>query len=131
MPAARLTFRRRHRLSLAGDFQAVYAGRISESRGPLRLHARRTDLAHPRLGMSVGRRVGHAVVRNRGKRLLREAFRLEQAHLPAGLDLVISVHPHAPLPLEDYRAILRAAAPLLAQRCDKKARREAPPEAKP
>lgn len=45
-------------------------------------------LSHPRLGLVVGRKCGDAVQRNRIKRLLREAFRLQQHELPAGLDLL-------------------------------------------
>ncbi|MDR2502807.1 MAG: ribonuclease P protein component [Deltaproteobacteria bacterium] len=41
-----------------------------------------------RLGLSVSRKIGGATRRNRVKRLLREFFRLNQAHLPSGLDMV-------------------------------------------
>ncbi|RMG59543.1 MAG: ribonuclease P protein component [Deltaproteobacteria bacterium] len=44
-----------------------------------------------RVGISVGRKIGKAVVRNRMKRLLKEAFRLNKEKLQEGLDLVVIV----------------------------------------
>lgn len=43
----------------------------------------------PRLGVIASRRVGNAVKRNYGKRLIRNLFRQHQDHIPAGIDLVI------------------------------------------
>ena len=109
----RLLFRRAQRLTRALDYQAAYADRVTRTRGPLVVFARRNTLGHARLGLSVGRKVGNAVVRNRVKRLLREAFRLHQRDLPAGLDLVVNVRPHKPLALGDYQKhLLDAAASL-------------------
>lgn len=51
--------------------------------------------APPRLGVTVSRRVGGAVVRNRVKRRLREWFRTHQALIPLGKDLVVIARPAA------------------------------------
>jgi ribonuclease P protein component len=49
----------------------------------------------PRLGLSVSKRVGSSVVRNRVRRRLKEIFRSSVADLPWDLDLVISARPAA------------------------------------
>ena len=92
-PAGRAGFPRAVRLLSAGDFARVFAVRRSAASGPLVLYAcpavSGTQVA--RLGLSVSSRIGNAVVRNRWKRRLREAFRQVRATLPAGNDFVIVV----------------------------------------
>jgi ribonuclease P protein component len=63
---------------------------------------RRETLAPTRLGITVSKKVGGAVVRNRVKRLLREAFRHRKALFPGGLDVVfIAKQVAASVELED------------------------------
>jgi ribonuclease P protein component len=87
---------RRGRLSRSADFDRVYRqGRATGGRA-LVVHAfPRGDDAEPRLGLSVSRKVGGAVDRNRVKRLIREAFRLELAGLRRGHDVVVVARPDA------------------------------------
>jgi len=78
-----------HRIRRNDDFQRVFKRRRSVSDAVLIVYACRNGLAYPRLGLSVSRKVGGAVRRNRWKRVLREAFRLSRPDLPTGVDLVI------------------------------------------
>ncbi len=54
------------------------------------LFGRENNLEHHRLGITVSRKVGGAVVRNRVKRLIREIFRKSCADLPNHFDLVVN-----------------------------------------
>jgi len=85
----RATLGRRERLRRGGDFRAVYATRARVADGRLVVYAKANGLDVTRLGLSVGRRCGGAVQRNRTKRLLREAFRQARHAFPAGYDVVL------------------------------------------
>ena len=102
------TIPRTRRLSGNLQFAKVFDARVKESRGPLSVFARPNELAFPRLGLSVSRKVGTAPRRNRIKRLLRESFRLMQHDLPRGYDLLVVVRPHEPLTLAEYQKLLSA-----------------------
>jgi len=77
------------RLRRSADFQRVYDKRQSASDGRIVVYAAPNGLPHSRLGLSVSSRLGNAVVRNRWKRLIREAFRLRRDELPTSVDLVV------------------------------------------
>ena len=88
---------RRQRLSRSAEFDRVYREGRSHASRYLVLYAfpREDSGDDPRLGVSVGRKVGGAVERNRVKRTLREAFWQEAERLPPGSDYVVVARPDA------------------------------------
>ena len=89
---------KRRRLSRSAEFERVYRQGRSKGNRFLVLYAfprEEGDSEGPRLGLSVGRRVGGAVERTRVKRVLREAFWEEARRLPEGSDYVVVARPES------------------------------------
>ncbi len=85
---------RRRRISRSADFDRVFReGRSNAGRFLIVYAFPRSSEEGPRLGVSVGRKVGGAVERNRVKRLLREAFWATSGSLPPAHDFVIVARP--------------------------------------
>jgi ribonuclease P protein component len=86
----------RGRLSRSAEFERVYRqGRSLANRHLVLYTFPNAAAQRPRLGLSVSRKVGGAVQRNRVKRLLREAFARAEGELMAGQDVVVVARPPA------------------------------------
>ena len=89
-----------------GTFKAILDRGTRNWQGPIGMAIFPTDSPAPQLGISIGRPVGNAVVRNRIKRMLREAFRLMQHDWPSPHAVVLLVRKHDPFALAEYQRIL-------------------------
>jgi ribonuclease P protein component len=77
--------------SLTGrrDFELVFKEGVSLASQHLVIYARLNQLSFHRLGLSVSRKLGNAVLRNRIKRLLKESMRKVLEEIPLSADFVI------------------------------------------
>lgn len=123
-----LRFPRHLRLVRRSDFERVYREGTRQRGAILLVVAAPNGLAHPRLGLSVGKSIWKsAVARNRIRRVFREAFRLEQHALPAGFDLIlIPGRPKLEPELEPTRRELVELAQRARQRGPRKPREARP-----
>ena len=99
-----------YRITRGADFQRAYQRRLTAGDDRLLVFVYPNGLPHPRLGLSVSRKVGNAVVRNRWKHCIREAFRLSREQLPCGVDLVVIPRPDAVPETSDLQESLSSCA---------------------
>ena len=80
----------KHTVSLKGNrsFRRMYSKGKSTATATLVLYLRRNGAGENRLGLTVGTKVGKAVRRNRIRRRLREIYRLHEAEMRRGWDIV-------------------------------------------
>ena len=71
------------------EFQRMYKKGRSAVGPSMVLYCRKNKLGHNRLGITVSTKLGHAVVRNRARRRLREVYRLNACRLDQGWDLIL------------------------------------------
>ena len=108
------------RIRRQGEFDLVYQGNVFVADDVLVIRAIRNSASVTRLGLSVSRKVGNSVVRNKWKRTIREAFRRQRLDLPVGMDLVARPKRGAVCNYDSiYRSIGR-----LAQRLEKNLARQ-------
>lgn len=91
------------RLKKNQDFQKVFRNGSSVANRQLVLYvSRNPEVAHFRLGISISKKIGHAVIRNQIKRKLKEVARLHAKYIPIGVDLILIVRkPTVGLSFED------------------------------
>ncbi len=114
-----MKFSRTHRLKGVHAFARVFRKRCSAANKHVIIYAANNDLPFPRIGLTVGKRHGNAVRRNRIKRLLREAFRLEGDTLPTGFDFVCVPKVGEIGSLSAYRRAMRIVTLQATTRCQK------------
>lgn len=110
-------FLRQHRLRSRADFQRVYDSDWFAADQCLVVRGCANGLDHTRLGLSVSRKVGAAVVRNRWKRLVREVFRRTRTRMATGLDLIVRPRAGA---VPDYQRIAESLPKLVGQLAKKR-----------
>lgn len=84
----RYGFPKEARLKQKSDFDRVFSEGTKGVSDALVIYTRGNREGRNRIGLAVGRKLGKAVRRNRIRRLIKEAFRLENPTLPQGFDLV-------------------------------------------
>ena len=71
------------------EFRRLYQKGASSAGSCMVLSCRRNKLGHNRLGLTASVKLGHAVVRNRARRRLREVYRLNSPQLRKGWDIIL------------------------------------------
>ena len=104
--SGRYTLSRAERIRGGRLFKRILSHRCRAADEHLIVYAAANGSQAVRLGVIVGKRLGKAVVRNRFKRMLREAFRLSKYDLPAGFDYVLIPTAGPPRSLQQYRSSL-------------------------
>jgi ribonuclease P protein component len=90
-------------LRLNREFRSVYVRGKSSAGVYLVVHVKPNRLPRIRLGLTVSRKLGGAVQRNRVRRRMREAYRLNEGKFRPGLDIVLVARTRAAK--ADFRAL--------------------------
>lgn len=78
-----------HSLKKNQDFKRIYNKGRSYANGLLVIYYLANQRDYNRLGLSISKRVGNSVVRNRVKRRIRESYRLNERKIKKGYDIIL------------------------------------------
>ncbi len=116
---------RKYRLKRRKDVARLFEEGRRASDGLVTLYAvENPGWEHARMAVGVSRKSGSAVVRNRIKRLCREALRLARSDLPAGWDFMVVPRPEVDLTVEKLKVSIEALAGRLTKERPKRDKRE-------
>ena len=76
------------------DFQLCYRKGVFLVSQNIVLYARKNSLSCLRMGITTSKKVGNAVCRSRARRIIRQAWRENEALIPSGLDVVVVARVH-------------------------------------
>jgi len=91
--AKRYLFSKKQRLRNNDQFKGILGHKCCASNDLFKIYVAGNDCGYPRFGVSAGKGCGNAVVRNRLKRLAREAFRISQHDIATGYDYLLIFTP--------------------------------------
>ena len=91
--AKRYLFSKKQRLRNNDQFKGILAHKCCASNDLFKIYVAGNQCGYPRFGVSAGKGCGNAVVRNRLKRLAREAFRVSQHDIATEYDYLLIFTP--------------------------------------
>lgn len=80
---------KKYRLRKNMEFKRVYNGGKNYWNRNLILYVRKNDLKNSRIGITITKKIGNAVVRNRIRRRMKEIIRLRLGNIKNGYDLIL------------------------------------------